>query len=107
MGMEIKLICDGNVNLCDVYCVFKDGELFVYSMFIVLYLYGNQFNYEVCCMCKLLLKCNELKKLEKKVKEKGFIIVLYKLYISDRGFVKVEIVLVQGKKSYDKCESIK
>ncbi len=106
-GTEIKSIRDGNVNLRDAYCVFKDGELFVYSMFIAPYSHGNQFNHEARRTRKLLLKRNELKKLEKKVKEKGFTIVPHKLYISDRGFAKVEIALAQGKKSYDKRESIK
>ena len=101
-GTEIKSIRDGNVNLRDAYCVFKDGELFVYSMFIAPYSHGNQFNHEARRTRKLLLKRNELKKLEK-----GFTIVPHKLYISDRGFAKVEIALAQGKKSYDKRESIK
>ena len=56
---------------------------------------------------KLLLKKGELKKLERKVKEKGLTIVPYKLFISERGFAKILIELAQGKKSYDKRESIK
>ena len=55
----------------------------------------------------VLVGQNIAQQLEKKVKEKGFTIVPHKLYISDRGFAKVEIALAQGKKSYDKRESIK
>ena len=45
--------------------------------------------------------------LKKKVKEKGYTIVPYRLYLNDRGIAKLEIVLVQGKKVYDKRENIK
>jgi SsrA-binding protein len=55
---------------------------------------------------KLLLKKVELKRLKSKLIN-GLTIVPTKIYINDRGFVKVEIVLAQGKKLYDKRESIK
>jgi SsrA-binding protein len=55
----------------------------------------------------LLLHNSELKKLEKKVNEKGYTIIPYKLYFNERGYAKVEIWLAQGKKSYDKRQSIK
>jgi SsrA-binding protein len=107
LGTEIKSVRAGNVNLRDAYCLFKNGELLIYSMFIAPYSHGNQFNHEERRVRKLLLKRAELKKLEKKVKEKGFTIVPHKLYINERGFAKVEIALAQGKKTYDKRDSIK
>lgn len=106
-GTEIKSIRKGNVNLRDAYCLFKKGELFVNSMFIGEYKFGNVHNHDPRRQRKLLLKKAELRKWEKRVKEKGFTIVPYKLYISERGIAKVEIALAQGKKSYDKRDSIK
>lgn len=106
-GTEIKSIRNGNVNLRDAYCVFKDGELFVRSLFIAEYREGNQFNHEERRVRKLLLKRRELKKLEKKVKEKGFTIVPVRLFVNERGFAKLEIAMAQGKKVHDKRESIK
>jgi SsrA-binding protein len=106
-GTEIKSIRKGQANLRDAYCVFKKGELYVRSLFIAEYVHGNQFNHDTRRPRKLLLRRNELKKLEKRVKERGFTIVPYKLYLTERGFAKVEIALAQGKKSYDKRESIK
>jgi SsrA-binding protein len=106
-GTEIKSIREGNVNLRDSYCLFKNGELFLHSMFIAEYNYGNQFNHEERRVRKLLLKKAELKKWEKKIKEKGLTIIPYKLYINDRGFAKVELALGQGKKTYDKRDTIK
>lgn len=107
MGTEIKSIRRGNVNMRDAYCVIRDGELFIHSLFIAEYDHGNQFNHEARRTRKLLLKRQEIKKLDKKVKEKGFTIVPYRVYINERGFAKIEIALAQGKKTYDKRESIK
>lgn len=106
-GTEIKSIREGNANLKEAYCAFKDDELFIRNMYIAEYKYGTIHNHETKRIRKLLLKKQELRKLQKKVKEKGFTIVPYKLYISERGLAKVKIMLAQGKKSYDKRESIK
>ncbi len=106
-GTEIKSIRQGGAELRDAYCVFKKGELYVLSLFVAEYDFGNQFNHETRRPRKLLLHKRELKRLEKRVKEKGFTIVPHKLYFIERGFVKLEIALAQGKKTYDKRQSIK
>ena len=64
-------------------------------------------NHETRRLRKLLLKKVELRKLEKRVNEKGFSIIPYRIYMSDRGLAKIDIQLCQGKKSYDKRDSIK
>lgn len=76
-------------------------------MHIAEYRLGTHNNHEPRRLRKLLLNKSELRKLEGKVKERGFTIVPLKIFISDRGFIKVEIGLAQGKKSYDKRDSIK
>lgn len=107
-GTEIKSVRAGEVNLKDAYCLFtKEGELIIKSMFIAEYKFGNQNNHETRRDRKLLLRKPELRKLQKKVKEKGFSIVPYRMFIGDRGFAKMEIILGQGKKSYDKRDAIK
>ena len=106
-GTEIKAIRANNANLKEAYCSFKDGELFIRGMHISEYKYGTHNNHDPVRTRKLLLKKAELKKLERKVKEKGLTIVPYKLFISERGFAKILIELAQGKKSFDKRETIK
>jgi SsrA-binding protein len=107
VGTEIKAIRKGNANLRDAYCFFRKGELYIKSLFIAEYEHGNLFNHEARRLRKLLLKRNQLRKMEKQVKERSYTIVPIRLYINDRGFAKVEIALAQGKKVYDKRESIK
>ncbi len=106
-GTEIKAIRGGKISLSDAYCYFDNGELYVKSMYISEYENGTYANHDPRRTRKLLLKRAELRKLERRVKERGFTIVPYRLYLTDRGFAKLEIALAQGKAVYDKRQSIK
>ena len=106
-GTEIKSIRAGNANLSDAWCLLELGEIWVKSMFIAEYSHGTDNNHETRRSRKLLLRKSEIRKLEKKGKEKGFAIIPIKLYISDRGFAKIRIALATGKKTFDKREVIK
>ncbi len=106
-GTEVKAIRAGYANLNDAFCVVKDGELFARNVFISEYSMGTYYNHETRRVRKLLLHKAELKKLERRVSEKGFTIVPYRIYLTDRGFIKMEVVLAQGKKTYDKREALK
>jgi len=108
LGTEIKSIrTGGSVNLSDAYCRFKGNELFVLNMHISAYKHGTYNNHEPRRERKLLLKKQELKKLQKRVKERGLTIIPYRLYFSERGFIKLEIALGHGKKTHDKRQAIK
>lgn len=107
MGTEIKSIREGKVNLQDGYCFFNDGELFVKGINITPYAQGTHYNHEAQRERKLLLKRMEIKKLERKVEEKGLTLVPVRLFINERGFAKLEIALARGKKMHDKRDSIK
>lgn len=106
-GTEVKSLRQGNGNIADAFCKFEGTELFIFNLYIAEYEYGNQFNHETRRKRKLLLKRTELKKLQKRVEAKGLTIAPYKIFFSERGFAKIEIALAQGKKSYDKRNSLK
>ncbi|MBK9271870.1 MAG: SsrA-binding protein SmpB [Saprospiraceae bacterium] len=106
-GTEVKSIRAGNANLSDAWCGFDKGELWIKNLHISEYESGSDRNHEPKRPRKLLLNKLELKKLERKIAEKGMTIVPYRIYFSDRGMIKVEIALATGKKSFDKRESIK
>lgn len=106
-GTEVKALRAGNANLNDAYCLFTANGLLLKSMFIAEYDHGNINNHETRRDRQLLLRKTELRKIERRVTEKGMTIVPYRVYFSERGFVKIEIYLATGKKSYDKRESIK
>lgn len=106
-GTEVKALREGMANLNDAFCYFIGEELFVKSMYIAEYSQGNIYNHEARRLRKLLLRGAELKTLLKRVSEKGFTIVPYRIYFNERGFAKLEIALAQGKKAYDKRATIK
>lgn len=106
-GTEIKSIREGKVTLQEAYCYFKNGELYVKQMHIAQYAQGTHYNHQEDRERKLLLTKRELEKLETKSKEKGLSIIPRKLFINERGFAKLSIVLGRGKKLHDKRDSIK
>ncbi|MDQ6755419.1 MAG: SsrA-binding protein [Bacteroidota bacterium] len=106
-GTEIKSIRLGKVSFNDSYCLFDKGELFVKSLHIAEYNFGNIHNHVPMQERKLLMQKKELRKLENKIKEKGYTIIPLKIFISEKGFAKMEIGLGKGKKIFDKRETIK
>lgn len=106
-GTEIKSVREGKVNITDAYCNFMNNELFVLNMHIAEYSHGTYSNHEPKRVRKLLLKARELKKLNTKVKERGFTIVPVLMFINEKGLAKLNIALAKGKHSYDKREAIK
>jgi SsrA-binding protein len=107
VGTEVKSIRDGKVNFVDSFCVFFKGELWVRNMHIAEYRFGTTNNHIAVHDRKLLLTKRELRKLENKIKEKGYTIVPLRIFFTEKGYAKLEIGLGKGKKVYDKRETIK
>ena len=106
-GTEIKSLKESKVNFSNSYCLIIDDQVYLKGMNISEYLYGNINNHDPDRDRKLLLNKNEIKQIKKKVIEKKLSIVPIKLFINNRGYVKLEIGLGKGKKSFDKREDIK
>ncbi len=107
VGTEIKSIRLGKASLVDCYCFFVRNELFIKGMNVAEYFYGTYNNHMPMRERKLLMQRKELNKLERKTKESGLTIIPLKLFMNERGFIKVEIALGKGKKQYDKRETLK
>lgn len=105
-GTEIKSIRMGKASLSEAYCYFKEDELFI-KMHISEYSHGGYSNHEPRRERKLLLTRRELRKLNNKVKNKGFTIVPVRMFISENGFAKIDISLAEGKRKYDKRHALK
>ena len=107
-GTEIKSVREGKATINEAYCYFTSSdELYIKNMHISEYKLGNIHNPEPTRERKLLLKSRELKKMHKNVKEKGLTVIPLRLFISSRGWAKLDIALAKGKKVHDKRESIK
>ena|SRR5690606_19020222 len=106
-GTEVKAIRQGKANMSDAWCLLEGGELFIKNLHIAEYDHGGPDQHITKATRKLLLHKAELNKLERRVTEKGLTIIPYRIYFSERGHVKCEIWLAQGKKAFDKRDSIK
>ncbi len=107
LGTEIKSIREGKANVNDAFCTFIDGILYVRNLHIAEYSHGSFYNHESKRDRALLLQKKELKKLKTRSEEKGLTIIPLAMFISDRGFAKLKIGLAQGKKAFDKRETMK
>ncbi len=106
-GTEVKSLREGKASFNDGYCYFNKGELWIKSLYIAQYSHGNLNNHDPARERKLLLSKRELKKLESKIKEKGYSIVPLRIFFNEKGLAKLEIGLGKGKKVHDKRETIK
>jgi len=106
-GTEVKSLRLGKASMVDAFCSIKDGELWIRNMHIAEYANRGYMNHDPLQERKLLLNRIELRKLDRKVKERGYTIVATKLYFAPSGYAKVDIALARGKKEYDKREDIK
>lgn len=104
-GTEIKSVRAGRVDLREAYARPQGGELWLLNSYIAPYDPASIFNHDPKRARKLLLHREEILKLAGAVAEKGFTIVVLRVYI--KGHVaKVELALAKGKRQYDKKQAI-
>ena len=106
LGTEVKSLRSGQANLKDAYGRMDKGELFIHQMHISPYPFAYYDNHEPFRKRKLLLNRSELKRLEAKIREKGYSVIPLKVYFKG-GKAKISIGLARGKRQYDKRHSIK
>ena len=105
-GTEIKSIRARRITLRDGYVQIIRGSAFLENVHINEYKQGNRYNHDPLRSRRLLLHKKEIRRLAKAQEERGITIVPLKVYLK-HGFAKVLIGIGQGKKQYDKRETIK
>ena len=106
-GTEIKSIRQQKVNFQDAYCYINNGEMWVKNLHISHYGDGSWLNHQPLRERKLLLKKKEINKIDTKLDDQGVTLIPIRLFITDRGFAKMEIAVAKGKKLYDKRDDLK
>ena len=104
-GTEVKSLRQSKASFQDCYATIKNGEVWLIGMHINPFEKGNINNHDPKRSRKLLMHKREILRLYGKVSEKGLTLVPLKIYFK-KNIVKVELAIVQGKKLYDKRESI-
>jgi SsrA-binding protein len=106
-GTEVKSIRQGRVNLRDGYALVRNGEAWLHNVHISPHQTTIQvYNHDPRRTRKLLLHGQEIRSLIGQVEQKGLTLVPLKMYLK-RGWVKLTLALVRGKKLHDKREDLK
>ncbi|HJA90186.1 MAG TPA: SsrA-binding protein SmpB [Candidatus Jeotgalibaca merdavium] len=105
-GTEIKSIRNARINIRDGYVSIRNGEATLQNVHISPFEQGNIFNHDPLRSRKLLLHKKQINYLANQTKTQGVTVIPLKVYIKD-GYAKVLIGVAQGKKKYDKRESLK
>lgn len=105
-GGEVKSIRLGNVNLKDSFCTIGNGSVFIKNMHVSVYDKSGAYNVrEAKRDRRLLMHKSEIRKLNSKIREKGFTLVPLKLYFKD-ALIKIELALCKGKHTFDKKQAL-
>lgn len=107
VGTEVKSVRAGKANLRDGFALIRNGEVWLHNVHISPHDTASQyFNHDPRRTRKLLMHRQEIRKLIGKVEQQGLTLVPLKMYFK-RGWVKISLALVRGKKLHDKREDLK
>ena len=104
-GTEVKSLRLGRASLVDGFAQCENGGVWLRQIHIPEYSMGTWTNHEPRRARKLLLKKEEIKRIEQATKDTGVTLIPLSLYFKD-GYAKVEIAVARGRKSYDKRQAI-
>lgn len=105
-GTEVKSVKSGNISFPDAFAEIINGEVWVRGLHISEYAYSSVFNHNPDRQKKLLLHKDQIKRLARKVEEKGYTLIPLDFYLKN-GRVKVTLGVCKGKKLFDKRATIK
>jgi SsrA-binding protein len=107
-GWEVKSILNGDCSLGEGFISFKNNELYLKQTHISLYKNMDKFSEQNETRDrKLLLNKSEVRKIKKKIEEKGLTVIPLKIFYSDTKKIKISIGVARGKKLHDKRDSLK
>lgn len=107
LGTEVKSLRDGRASFNDSYCLVHADEIWVKSLHIAQYSHGTVNNHDPLRDRKLLLEKREIRKIEAKLKEKGYTLIPLRIFFNSKNLAKLEIGLARGKKLHDKRDTIR
>ena len=104
-GQEVKSCRMGHVNLAGAYVTFVNGKPVLKKAKISLYAFATATDYDPERDRPLLLKKNEVEKLQSQTETKGITVI--PLEVRAGKYIKVVLGLGRGRKNYDKRNKIK
>jgi SsrA-binding protein len=105
LGSEVKSLREGKANISDCYAKIKKDEIWVIGLHISHYKQDTLQNLDPVRDRKLLLHKTEIKRLTRRIEEKGMTLIPLRLYFK-KNIAKLELGIARGKRQYDKKASI-
>ena len=107
IGPEVKSLRESQASFTDSFARIDKDQVYLHNLFINPYERASYNNQEPTRTRRLLLHKREIERLRGLMTNKSLTMVPTKLYFNKRGFVKIELAVAEGKKSYDKRQDIK
>ncbi len=105
-GTEVKSLREGQANIAESYVSPENGEIMLINANIPEYQQAGPFyQHAPRRPRRLLLHKKEIAKIAQAVDRQGMTMVPLRLYFNDRGLVKLQIAVAQGKKLHDKRDT--
>lgn len=105
-GTEVKSFRSGNISFPDAFAEIRNGEIWVRNLHVAEYSFSSIFNHDPDRPKKLLLHRDQIKRLARRVEEKGCTLIPLDFYLKN-GRIKVTLGVCRGKKQYDKRADIR
>ena len=105
-GTEVKSMKASRFSFSDSYAAIEGGELWLISLHVTPYDFGNLSDQDPLRKRKLLVHRQEITRLKRQTEEKGLTLIPLRFYLK-RGLVKLEIGICRGKKLYDRRDAIR
>ena len=102
-GPEVKSIKSGRMKLERAFVKIQGAEAYLVNTHVPPYPFARQENYDPTRSRKLLLHKKEIINLKSKIEQKNLTIVPLACY-TKHSFIKIELGLAKGKKSWEKKE---
>ena len=106
VGSEVKSMRAGMFSFQDSYVKIENGSLFLVNFTIQPFKQSSIFNHKPTRPRRLLCHRQEIKRLRRKVEEKGLSIVVTQIYLK-KNLIKGTLALVRGKTLVSKKNAIK
>lgn len=107
-GDEVKSIRAGHVSLISSYATIYKGELNLLNCMITPYAQAYQKKEDGGTRTRiLLLHRREIERLAGEISRKGVTIIPLKIYLNEKGLIKVELGIAKHKKAADRKQELK
>jgi SsrA-binding protein len=105
-GAEVKSLRNGRATLTDAWAGEREGEMWIFNLYIPEYQGGVLSKFEPKAPRKLLMKKKQIESLLGQVAKKGVSLVPLDIHFNDRGVAKVLLGVGEGRQKQDKRAAI-